>query len=410
MMKLLLVSHGLPFPPSDGVRERAYNIAVHLQEEVPVDICCLVKDKKELERLPQFSAHFHGQLFPVLVQRNIFYKLKILFLTLFSRKPMVLHFYFSKRMRQRINDLLKSNHYQWVQFERSFMAQYLEDIFNGQNTKTAINLYDFETVRAYRIYKSIRNPIKSLFQYIKYQKLKRYELDVFRKADYLFAISKDEKEQILSYAPELSSKLHILTGGVDVHYFRYFEELPNERNIVFVGSPMVFNYEALDFFYHEIFKKLKAVTFHVIGNFDKKQIGYLVQDSNVIVHGYVEDIRPIFGKCAVSVVPLKNGSGTRLKILDSMAMGRSVISTSIGCEGLQLTNDYHIMIRNEPNSFAEAIDYLLSSKNANDMMRRRAREYVEQHYSWEKVVEGLRSFYLSTLPSPQSKVTRAYDV
>ena len=134
---------------------------------------------------------------------------------------------------------------------------------------------------------------------------------------------------------------------------------------------------------------------NVIGaNPPKELVDFENRDPQFKVRGYVDDIRPYVRSAAVFVVPLNIGGGTRLKILDAMAMGKAIISTSIGCEGLHLKNNEDILIADDTNEFAEKILMLFRDDGLRKRIGLSARKTVTERYSWEKIALNLDKLYM----------------
>jgi glycosyltransferase involved in cell wall biosynthesis len=121
------------------------------------------------------------------------------------------------------------------------------------------------------------------------------------------------------------------------------------------------------------------------------------------VAGYVEDLIPWYSQAAVTVVPLRAGGGTRLKILESMALGRPVVSTTIGCEGLEVEHNRHILIADTPERFAGCVTRLLLDPALRDRIAAEARRLVEERYNWPAIGKRLLDVYnglVRELPAP----------
>jgi glycosyltransferase involved in cell wall biosynthesis len=114
---------------------------------------------------------------------------------------------------------------------------------------------------------------------------------------------------------------------------------------------------------------------------------------HVVITDTVPDVRPYVYKSAVFVVPLRMGGGTRLKVLEGLAMEKAVVTTSVGCEGIDVTHGEHLLIADEPRAFADAVLGLLGDRDVRLGLGRQGRALVERQYRWETVVEKLEGFY-----------------
>ena len=144
--------------------------------------------------------------------------------------------------------------------------------------------------------------------------------------------------------------------------------------------------------------KLPSIRFLAVGQNPTKEIYDLAaRDFSIEVPGFVDDIRPWVARAAVYVVPLRVGGGTRLKVVDAMAQGKAIVSTSVGCEGIRVTDGTDILIADEPEAFVKHIMLLLNDKNKREALGRAARKLAEQLYSWPRIGQKLMDGYRSVL-------------
>jgi glycosyltransferase involved in cell wall biosynthesis len=161
---------------------------------------------------------------------------------------------------------------------------------------------------------------------------------------------------------------------------------------------MFANRDAVMYFLDEIWPLIVArvpdVRVFVVGRAPTPDLmAFAARDARVVATGYVEDIRPIVRQSAVYIVPLRVGGGTRLKVLDAMAMGKALVSTSIGCEGIDVRAGEHLVVADTPEAFAESTVALLGDQARRLQLGRAARELVERCYSWPVVGRTLLDAY-----------------
>jgi glycosyltransferase involved in cell wall biosynthesis len=156
------------------------------------------------------------------------------------------------------------------------------------------------------------------------------------------------------------------------------------------------NADALEFFDEEILPLVRArdekMTVTWVGR-AKPEVIARYATRGIQLTGHVDDIRPYVAKAACYVVPLRIGGGTRLKILDAWAMGKAVVSTSVGCEGLEAVDGQNILIRDDPAAFAAAVTTVLRDAGLRTALERNARVTAEQRYSWDVIGETMRRLY-----------------
>jgi glycosyltransferase involved in cell wall biosynthesis len=161
------------------------------------------------------------------------------------------------------------------------------------------------------------------------------------------------------------------------------------------------NRDAVYWFLAEVWpsirKRCPESTFHLIGKYSADEKLRFQSHPGVRCEGYVPDIGPSFAETECSVVPLRIGGGTRLKILDAWSMGKAIVSTSIGCEGLETADGRNILIRDDAKEFADAVVQILSDAELRNRLGREGRISVEKHYAWPIVGRHLSSLYTALI-------------
>jgi glycosyltransferase involved in cell wall biosynthesis len=170
------------------------------------------------------------------------------------------------------------------------------------------------------------------------------------------------------------------------------------------------NRDAVDFFLAEAWplvrERCPESTLHLIGKNSVEQKARFESHPGVTCNGHVPDIRPHFVEAAVSIVPMRVGGGTRLKILDAWSMGKAIVSTSVGCEGLETVDGHNILIRDDPKEFAAAVVQLLRDHDLRESLGREARKTAEEHYAWRVVGRKLVGLYQQLVGAAASNTAR----
>jgi glycosyltransferase involved in cell wall biosynthesis len=194
-----------------------------------------------------------------------------------------------------------------------------------------------------------------------------------------------------------------VANGVDVEFMQPVPTAEQiDGRVVFLGPTYMFpNKDAVEFFLAESWEQVRSgyadASLTLIGRSKPDDRERYEASPAVTSAGYVEDVRPYIGAAQCCIVPLRVGGGTRLKILDYWAMGKAVVSTTLGCEGLDAVDGENIIIRDDPAEFAEAVVQVLSDPSLRGRLERNARTTAEEVYSWDIIGEGLRSAYQSIL-------------
>lgn len=220
---------------------------------------------------------------------------------------------------------------------------------------------------------------------IEWRKLRAREADACRNAALTIAVSDDDRRRLASLAPE--ARICAIPTGVDTHYFSPNGYHEHANRIVFSGSmdwhP---NEDAVAYFADAILPRIRAevpdASLTVVGRNPTPRLRELAARAGIAVTGTVNDVRPWIAEGAVYVVPLRAGSGTRLKIFEALAMGKAVVSTTVGAEGLALEPGRHFVPADDPDAFAGAVVQLLRDPERRRALGGAGRSLVETHYSW----------------------------
>jgi glycosyltransferase involved in cell wall biosynthesis len=205
-----------------------------------------------------------------------------------------------------------------------------------------------------------------------------------------------------------AARLTVVPNGVDMDEFQ--SDGTAGTGVAFVGGTNPFpNLDALDFFCGDILPRLRATGADVpvrwIGRASSEQRQAYLEGHGIELTGYVDDVRPLMRDAACHIVPLRVGGGTRLKILNSWAMGKAVVSTSIGCEGLAATDGVNVLIRDEPSDFATAILQVLRDDHLRRRLGEAGRATAQRLYGWDVVGQHMIDVYRGVARAPRACVS-----
>jgi polysaccharide biosynthesis protein PslH len=243
-----------------------------------------------------------------------------------------------------------------------------------------------------------------------YQLMLRAERAYLRQADWVLAVSEEDRSVFARFTD--AARTAVIPTGVDSEYFKPDNQPEVRNSLVFTGQmDWLANQDAMLYFVHEILRRIQQrqpdVSLWIVGRNPLARVQQLAaQYPNIHVTGTVEDVRPYIAQSAVYVVPLRVGSGTRLKIFEAMAMGKAIVSTVVGAEGLPVTHNEDILLAQSPEDFAASVLRLLADETARKRLGQAARQLVEQNYSWAKV--GLL-FESSLVQAVRSTAARRRD-
>lgn len=287
------------------------------------------------------------------------------------------------------------HHFDIVQVHQAYLAETLPSRITA---KKVLDMHDVLSDYEYRAMEAVSRPSHRFHAWMEWQKMRVYERRQVRKFDHCLVVSETDLLSLQKLAPDVRAT--VIPNGVDTEYFRPVGCPTGGENIVFVGS-MNFqpNIEAVLWFYRSILPlirdRIPKVHFTIVGWQPPKEIIDLGDDPAITVTGTVDDVRPYIDEAAVFVVPLRLGSGTRLKILDAWSMGKAVVSTNVGAEGLPVQPEENILLADDAGSFASAVVRLLDNGPLRERLGKNGRELVLAQYAWDTIAGRLDSVYSS---------------
>ncbi len=313
--------------------------------------------------------------------------------------------YRDRRMIGMIQRVRNANQFDIVQAEDVQMAQYCTNL----TIPTVLDMHNVESVLMQRYAKQERHPLKRLYARVTWKKLQAYERWVCSRFTHCLVCSEDDRARLNESCQSLSN-LTVIPNGVDVEDY---EKLPkgiprmdgkeqNRSRLVFVGR-MDYHacVEGVRWFVQEVLPRVKAhkrdVLFQIVGGCPVREVLTLAQPGLVEVTGFVEDVRPYLAAATVVVVPLRVGGGTRLKILEALAMRKAVVSTAIGAEGLATVHDKELIIADDPRFFAQQIVNLIEHPDRRIRLGLAGHQLVRLHYGWSNIAERLEGVYQGAL-------------
>lgn len=241
-----------------------------------------------------------------------------------------------------------------------------------------------------------RDPLRRLLFRQQWRRMQRFEASTLRRFDLVLAVSESDRETFQRlYAGALPSDVVTVPTGVDTTAFApQADARVRPRHLVFTGSmDWIPNEDAMRHFCREVLPRIRAeepdVTLSIVGRAPTPAVHRLAEIDGVEVTGRVDDVRPHIAAAAVYVVPIRIGGGTRLKIFEAMSMAKAVVSTTVGAEGLPVTDERDVLIRDTPQAFASTVVALLRDPARRVHLERAARDLVVAHCDWSAVAEQL---------------------
>ena len=260
------------------------------------------------------------------------------------------------------------------------ISQHTRFIYQSHNVDTELALNDYH---------------KGKISFKKYRRIQLQESSLNKHTDAVLTVSSSDDDKLQCLNAKKLKSFVIQTGFVMPKEPATFQVNQNTRNtVVFFGSLNYSpNIQALHWFIDNCWNSIRAVVsdaqFLIIGSGNCDNVSSFQQVDGVKIHGFVEDTWDFYNQSAVSIVPVQEGSGIRIKILESMAMGVPVVSTSIGAEGILCTNGIDILIEDDPHLFSNRIIEVLSNKELRVSLSSNGRSLINKSYQWSHIVNNI---------------------
>ena len=399
-MKLLFLTPQLPYPPHQGTTLRNFNLIKQLAARHEIHLLSFGASA-ELENSPLRELCARVEIAPPPTRATAQRALE----TFFHPLPDMARRLYSPALAQKLARLLQENQYDIAQIEgiemaalwlnRKAKSENQTAVFDDHNAEWTLQKTAYETDR--------KNPKRlhgALYSWIQFNKLKRFERQVCLNANAVVAVSQPDAAAIASLDSRI--KPVVIPNGVDCDYYApLFGRARAELSCVFTGK-MDFrpNVDACVWFADEILPALRnemplaQVSF--VGQKPNEKVLALKKRAGVTVTGFVPDTRPYIADAAVFIVPLRMGSGTRLKVLEAMALGKAIVSTSFGVSGIECENGRDVLIADDARDFANAVAGLLRDKAKARALGENARKLAVEKYAWEKLVPQFETIYHSS--------------
>jgi polysaccharide biosynthesis protein PslH len=398
-MKILWVKAGGLVPPDIGGKIRSYNILRQLATKHPVTFFTFYAAHSN--DIHEDLSHIFHRVIAIPLElppaRGIA-EFRDYILGLFSREPYNLTKYCRRQIRKRLRDLLREEAHDVILCDFLIPAGAipwdwpLPKVLFAHNVEAMIWRRHFEVAR---------NPLWKAVSWLEWKRMAGAEQRYLRKANHVITVSNNDRDTFAKFLdPE---KITVTPTGADTEFFRPTAEAELPDSLVFTGAmDWLPNEDGISYFINDILplirREVPGTTLCIVGRNPSKRLGDLVsKTSSIQLTGWVNDVRPYVAQRAVYIVPLRIGGGTRLKIFEAMSMGKAIVSTSIGAEGLPVEDGRDLLIANNPVTFAQSTIQLLRSPLRRAQIGQAARSLVESKYSWAAVSEQFARVLESSL-------------
>jgi polysaccharide biosynthesis protein PslH len=390
-MKILLLSHAAPYPPDLGPAQRMYHELVEMLKRHSVSVLSFGSPEEELN----FRKHFGDTCHPVVFVPRVRSRWTNLFLRLWymitgRSEARTLH---TRQFQRALDELVYREKFDLIQCSTPLLGYYRFP----SGIPVIGDTHNVEYDNAYRAYRQSTSIARKLYYLHLYLTLRREEVNCCKKFDVLFPTSERDQQVFRERLP--AKRMVVIPNGLNVTFFKPDPTTPKPKSLVFTGLMNYYpNEHGMLFFLDNILPLIVSTTpdvlMTIVGAHPSKKLRDRALDNpNVTVTGYVEDVRPYVGAAQVYVVPLLMGGGTRQKVLLAMAMKKPIVSTTLGCEGITLKHEESALFADSPSAFADAVVRLFNDKALADRLADNAESIVHAEYRWESIGDKMHSVY-----------------
>jgi polysaccharide biosynthesis protein PslH len=396
-MKILFLSRWYPYPADNGSKIRIYNLIKYLASYHEVHLVSFATAETTAEDLVAMRPYCQ-EIEVVRYQSYQPWRWKAM-AGFFSPQPRSVIDTYNSEMEQVIEQKTTAQAFDLVIASQVDMAPYAIAIPGIPKIFEEIEL----TTR-YEQFSRQHQPLKRAWSRFSWEKLSRYMARLISQFDGCTVVSKGELTQLRQIVPHYNP-ISVIPNGVDTSYYSGDFGAPAANTLIYSGAlTYKANFDAIDYFLREIFPLIQtqcpSVKLFITGKLQGVPIDQLPRHEGVIFTGYLDDIRPTLAQSSVNIVPLRLGGGTRLKVLESLAIGAPVVATCKGAEGLEVVSQRDLLIADEPAQFAEAVLQLLQDPALRQTLSRNGQKVVRDKYDWQIIGRQFNHFIETVATTP----------
>ncbi len=388
-LRVLVVSAQFPFPPTWGFATRVDQLCRQLTSHHEVTLLCYGEPNDLLaadQLRPELDVRVVHRDHPSVVAKRTAQLSSVV-----SRHPYQCRWAHGPRMQQAIDELYAIRRFDLVQVESSVLCTFAFPA----DVPLVIDEHNIEYEVLQRMRQGERSVLRRSFSNLEHRRFRRFEQLWWQRASGCAVTSRREEAIVRRYAP--STPTEVVPNGVDLTYFSPRGVAAEADTVVFNGTLLY--RPNLDAAYHlvediwpRVLEARPRARLTIVGRAAEADLRRL-RRPQVVVTGEVPDVRPYLERAAVVAVPVRMGGGTRFKVLEALALGRPVVSTTLGCEGVDVRHGDHLWIADHPAAFASAMTRLFDDAGTAARLGRAGRSLIEQQYSWDMAGRRLDRLY-----------------
>lgn len=393
-MKILQIATQVPLPVTDGGKLSVFGITKNLsQKGHDVDFVCYRKHDNYLKSIDLLKPYCTPYILDVQTDNSVISAL----INIFSPIPYNASKYKSKKLKKFIKNYFKEKDVDIIQIEHlhlGWLAPLLQKVSKAPIILRSQNL---EMRIMKRFAENQKKIILKYFAKIQYKKFIKFEPLICSKFDLCIMISRQDEIELKKLNPAINTKY--IPAGIDTSLLEYKKKEEIAFSLVHIGhTDWLPNYDSLKWFLSDIMPRLinqeSKIHLYVYGGGNTKDfpVPQNVKD-NVTIVGFVDNIWKEVLEKELAVVPLRIGGGIRIKILEMLAVGENIITTSIGKEGIDIFNEQEVLIADDADNFVKKILNFFSGKHDKDRMRINGKEFIKNNYTWNEIIKRFEAEY-----------------
>ncbi|MCX7863343.1 MAG: glycosyltransferase family 4 protein [Bacteroidales bacterium] len=387
-MNILVLHNKLPYPPKDGGSIAVLEFCLEMaQQSNSVTLLCM-NTKKHFYPISQIPGYIVEKIRIIAVDVDSNIKpFSLLVNFLFSKKPYHCVRFSSKEFEKTLLNEIRSTNYDFILYEGLFVLPYIKA--NPQHF-SVYRAHNIESEIWHRVASNEKNIFKKWYLRSLANRLENFERKIINKPNIVLTLT--QRDESLLKTMGCKKLMYVSKAGIPISEHSYQKHLIEFPSIFFIGAlDWLPNQEGLIWFLRTIWQKLHVLNPHLMFDVAGRNAPLWLQQKikeypNVRFFGEIDDAKKFMQQRAIMVVPLFSGSGIRIKILEGMSLGKTIVTTSIGAEGIPALHLNHILIADSQEQFLDSIQQLLNDKSLFEKIGQQAYEFVKQHYNITTIV------------------------
>jgi len=385
----------VPNVPS-SIRPRPLHFIRGLSQTHQVSVVCLATNEADEHSVSQLRQHCHDV---EVIRLSRWRSLANCLLALFSTDSLRCAYFYSAQLRDRVRARVEANEVDLVHAEHVKSLPMVEPILG--KVPVVFDAVDCLSMLESRRRGKTKNLLVKLFSWVESKKFELAEAKASHRCDRVVISSAVDR---LAYpvSGAARKKIDVIPNGVDLEHFGFRQFEAQKNLLVFCAKLDYFpNEDAALYFVRAVWPRLKArrpeLQLEIVGNRPPKSVRRLDGRNNIRVIASVPDVRPFLGCAWVALCPIRIRAGIQNKMLEAMALGVPLVATSVCCPGLQIEPGKHLLVADEPEQFASAVELLLDNATLREKLIGAGRAYVERHHNWAECVRAISNSYISAV-------------